>query len=68
VAIKTKEEIKQIIADNPTMCWYRLGDVDMCAWPGLPDEDRALIDKARPKCGYHCRDTKCPVSGERTKR
>jgi hypothetical protein len=65
--LKTREEIVQVIADNPNVCWYTLSDIDMLAWASLPKEYKDLIDAARPNCGYHCREKKCPVTGERSR-
>lgn len=61
----TKAEIEQIIKDHPKECWYYLAQ-RTGRFSRESDDATDLVDKARVKCGYHCRENKCPYSGERT--
>jgi hypothetical protein len=63
--LMTTAEAKQHIATHPTDCWYVL--VRDIKWTGQADEIRKLIDSARPKCGYNCHESSCPVSGKKIK-
>jgi hypothetical protein len=58
----TREEIEQMLASHPHACWRVLASA-IC-YGTLPSDLQAVLDGARPLCGFglDCEEGECPYA------